>query len=259
MPELNFIFCHGWGFDQRIMHSLAQALRPYFPEAQHCFYDLGFTGQTNLPEYRKNINHFYIAIGHSYGFPFLSQQPWPWSAMIAINGFTHFCKLPGKKHGLPLPILDNTYARLQTDTQKAIHEFHQRCGVAEQSVYASAYQQDLRKIVQARHADADSTHLVRQGGITPLERFCVSPNQFVHAELAKALLVLRELTIKLPSCPILALATTHDKIVTPELTHECFALSPIDLHWFPGNHLSLLTAPDHCANTIARFITQLYV
>ena len=259
MPELNFIFCHGWGFDQRIMHSLAQALRPYFPEAQHCFYDLGFTGQTNLPEYRKNINHFYqdlrkivparhadadstnlvrqggitplerfcvsptyIAIGHSYGFPFLSQQPWPWSAMIAINGFTHFCKLPGKKYGLPLPILDNTYVRLQADAQKTIHEFHRRCGLTKQSVYADT---------------------------------C----QFVNVELAKTLLVLRELTIKLPSCPILALATTHDKIVTPELSDECFALSPIELHWFPGNHLSLLTTPDRCANTIARFITQRYV
>ena len=35
--------------------------------------------------------------------------------------------------------------------------------------------QDLRKSVSARHAVADSTE-VRQGGATPLARFCVSPN-----------------------------------------------------------------------------------
>jgi hypothetical protein len=34
---------------------------------------------------------------------------------------------------------------------------------------------DLRKSVPARRADADSTNFVRQGGATPLERFCVSP------------------------------------------------------------------------------------
>lgn len=222
MSKLNFIFCHGWGFDQRMMQPLAQALRQYFPQAQHFFYDLGFTGQSHIPEYQNNTNHSYIAIGHSYGFAFLTQQPWPWSAMIAINGFTHFCKLPGKKYGLPLPILDSTYTRLHTDTQATIHEFHQRCGLTEHSIYA----------------DAD---------------------QFIRIELAETLLVLRELTIKPPSCPSLALATTHDKIAPPDLTNECFALSQMDLKWFPGNHLSLLTTPDHCAHTIAHFVNQLYV
>ena len=257
--KLNFIFCHGWGLDQRMMQPLAQTLRQYFPESQHFFYDLGFTGKTNIPEYQNNTNHSYqdlrktvlarcadadstqlvrqgdttqsgrfcvnptyIAIGHSYGFAFLTQQPWPWSAMIAINGFTHFCKLPGKKYGLPLPILDSTYTRLHTDPQATIQEFHQRCGLTKQSIYANA-------------------------------------NQFISTELAETLLVLRELMIQPPTCPILALATTHDKIAPPELTNECFALSQIDLKWFPGNHLSLLTTPDHCAHTIAHFVTQLYV
>ncbi|MGS0741276.1 2-dehydro-3-deoxygalactonokinase [Glaciimonas sp. GG7] len=39
-------------------------------------------------------------------------------------------------------------------------------------------QKDLRKIVPTRQTDEDST-LVRPGGITPLEQFCVSPTQLI--------------------------------------------------------------------------------
>lgn len=220
--KLNFVFCHGWGFDQRIMQPLAQALRQYFPEAQYFFYDLGFTGQTRIPEYTNHSKHAYIAIGHSYGFAFLTQQAWPWSAMIALNGFTHFCQLPGKNHGLPLSILDSMYTRLQSAPEATLHEFHQRCGLTAHSIYADT-------------------------------------SLFLNRELAKTLTVLRGLKLTPGPGPSLVLATTHDKIVPAGLTNECFALSQVDLKWFPGNHLSLLTVPDDCAATIAHFVTQLYV
>ena len=45
--------------------------------------------------------------------------------------------------------------------------------------------QDLRKIVLARRTDADSTHIVRQGGTTQPGRFCVSPKYLTRSGLIR--------------------------------------------------------------------------
>lgn len=217
MSNLNFVFCHGWGFDQHAMQPLAQALKQPFPNAQYHFFDLGFSAQSHRPELKNDVNSRYVLIGHSYGFAFLVQQSWPWSAMVSLNGFTHFCKLLNKAHGLPLAILDSTYHRLQIDAKATLYDFYQRCGLP-----------------------------------APYTSSCA----LGKAELSSTLLSLRELSISLPACPTLALACTHDQIVTPELTRESFISNEVQLNWLSGNHTSLLTNPDESVQIIARFVTQ---
>jgi pimeloyl-[acyl-carrier protein] methyl ester esterase len=123
---IGFALCHGWAFDAQAMMPLVAALRPLFPDAEFALFDLGFGGHRQhpaLPDDRR-----WIAIGHSYGYAWLMQQPVPWHAAIAINGFTRFCRHPGQSEGTPLRVLDAMLARLANDQAATVADFHARCG-----------------------------------------------------------------------------------------------------------------------------------
>lgn len=127
---IGFALCHGWSFDSRSMSTLAMALNARFPQAAIASFDLGFTGQAFTPalDEAAQTGTRWIAVGHSYGFAYLMQQPVPWSAAISINGFTRFCRRPGKTEGTPVRLLDAMLARLETQPQATVEDFYQRCG-----------------------------------------------------------------------------------------------------------------------------------
>jgi pimeloyl-[acyl-carrier protein] methyl ester esterase len=130
---IGFALCHGWSFDADAMHALAENLGARFPDAPIAAFDLGFTGKPHAPslDALSNDETHWVAIGHSYGFPYLMQQPIAWRAAISVNGFTRFCRRPGKPAGTPQRLVDAMLARLKTQAQATVEEFRQRCGSAD--------------------------------------------------------------------------------------------------------------------------------
>jgi pimeloyl-[acyl-carrier protein] methyl ester esterase len=127
---ISFALCHGWSFDASAMNALAESLRIHFPDSPIAAFDLGFTGKRHAPSL-DNVSDSetqWIAIGHSYGFAYLMQQPIAWRAAISVNGFTRFCRRTGKPEGTPLRLLDAMIARLETEPHATTEEFRRRCG-----------------------------------------------------------------------------------------------------------------------------------
>lgn len=127
---IGFALCHGWAFEADALAPLHDALRSVigarFADAACVSLDLGFGGNARMPE--LDDDRRWIAIGHSYGFAYLMQQPVAWQAAVAINGFTRFCRQPGRAEGTPRRLLDAMVARLATDPHATVQDFYQRCG-----------------------------------------------------------------------------------------------------------------------------------
>lgn len=125
---IGFAFCHGWSFDAQSLTPLREELRRRFPHAAQASFDLGFTCAPQTPTLPSDIT--WIAIGHSYGFAWLMQQPQTWRAAVAINGFTRFCRHPGRPEGAPVRRIDAMLAKLPQDTHAVVTEFQSHCGAA---------------------------------------------------------------------------------------------------------------------------------
>lgn len=136
---VGFALCHGWSFDASALASLHAALESRFPQAAWALFDLGFTGHARTPPLAPDRQ--WIAVGHSYGFAWLLQQPVPWRAAVSINGFTRFCRRSGRPEGTPVRLLDAIRERLAHEPVATVQEFHQRCGEHEA---APAYLDPLR-------------------------------------------------------------------------------------------------------------------
>ena len=123
---IGFALCHGWAFDRKTLEPLATLLAQRFPDAALACFDLGFGTAAHTPQLRSDVE--WIAIGHSYGYAYLIQQPVRWKAAIAINGFTRFCRRPGQPEGTPARLVDAMLARLADDPQATVQDFYLRCG-----------------------------------------------------------------------------------------------------------------------------------
>jgi pimeloyl-[acyl-carrier protein] methyl ester esterase len=127
---IGFALCHGWSFDASALAPLQAALARRFPEAACVVFDLGFTGAPHTPVLAPGRE--WIALGHSYGFAYLMQQPVAWKAAVSVNGFTRFCRRPGRPEGTPVRLLDAMIERLAQDPQATVADFYQRCGAAQE-------------------------------------------------------------------------------------------------------------------------------
>ncbi|MBC7858584.1 MAG: alpha/beta hydrolase [Burkholderiaceae bacterium] len=127
---IGFALCHGWSFDASALAPLQAALARRFPGAAFAVFDLGFTGAAHTPVLAPGRE--WIALGHSYGFAYLMQQPVVWKAAVSINGFTRFCRRPGRPEGTPVRLLDAMIERLAQDPRATVADFHQRCGAAQE-------------------------------------------------------------------------------------------------------------------------------
>lgn len=220
---IGFALCHGWAFDASVMEDVAASLRTCFPQAPIAVFDLGFTGQPSAPSLADATkpDTQWIAIGHSYGFAYLMQQPLIWHAAVSLNGFTRFCRHPGQPEGMPVRLLDAMLARLEAEPHATVTEFRQRCG-SEPAVTQSL---DVSLNV-------------------PL--------------LAAHLQQLRDLDVTLPPCPVLSLSTREDVIVPPALTQACFMDSACMKEEYAGGHLALLHDAPICRQAIAAFMEKVH-
>lgn len=123
---IGFALCPGWSFDGSCLAPLQAELTQRFPRAAIAVFELGFTGPVRVPVLAAD--RAWIAVGHSYGFAYLMQQPVPWKAAMSINGFTRFCRRPGQSEGTPVRLLDAMLERLAFDPHATVQAFHRRCG-----------------------------------------------------------------------------------------------------------------------------------
>lgn len=217
---IGFALCHGWAFNSSALQPLANHLRQHFPHAAIALWDLGFTGRPHRP--LLDPCYQWIAIGHSYGFAYLIQQNMDWHAAISINGFTRFCQHPGYCHGLPPRILDSMVSHLCTDMPTTLSAFYARCGLTpEQAI--EHYQE----------------------------------NDFDRKNLIHHLKCMRDLNIPLPTYPLLALCSNHDKVVLPALAHENFGSTPNILRHLAGDHALPLKLRDICVYEIIQFVQSI--
>lgn len=122
---IGFAFCHGWSFDAQSLAPLREELARHFPHAAQASFDLGFTCAPHMPALATGVT--WIAVGHSYGFAWLMEQPQTWRAAVAINGFTRFCRLPGRTEGAPARRIDTMLAKLPQDAHAVVEEFQAHC------------------------------------------------------------------------------------------------------------------------------------
>ncbi|MGV3741646.1 MAG: alpha/beta fold hydrolase [Burkholderiaceae bacterium] len=220
---IGFALCHGWAFDAQAMEVFAANLRRHFPDSPVVAFDLGFTGkpQAPFPDIASSKDTRWIALGHSYGFAWLMQQELAWHATVSVNGFTRFCRRPGKPEGTPVRLVDAMIARLDSEPQATVEEFRRRCGGMHTAAEAAWPSHDARLDV-------------------PL--------------LGAHLRQLRDLDLSLSGIPILALSTREDVIVPPSLTHACFAHAHCTIEEYEGSHLRLLQEPAQCMAAIRTFV-----
>lgn len=79
------------------------------------------------------------------------------------------------------------------------------------------------------------------------------PADYDQPMLLHHLIGLRDLDLSLPACPVLALATGDDPIVSPALARACFGQAGSTLQELPGDHTYLLREPAAAAAAIAEF------
>lgn len=218
---IGFALCHGWSLDADTMDAFAACLKERFPACAIASFDLGFTGAPHAPPLDAMRETKWIAVGHSYGFAYLMQLPVAWHAAISVNGFTRFCRWPGKPEGTPVRLVDAMIARLESEPRATVEEFRQRCGIAQlpqsPQPHQAPAQLDLPRLV---------THLTH----------------------------LRDLDLSLPACPVLSLSTHDDLIVPPSLTQACFGKAGCTTQEYGGSHLQLPQAPQQCMAAVAAFV-----
>ena len=80
-------FFHGWGLGPHFWQALAAAL----PGHPHAFFDAGYTGAVQQPDY--TLATHWVAVGHSLGWAHALQNPptGGWLGMVSLSGFTRFC------------------------------------------------------------------------------------------------------------------------------------------------------------------------
>jgi pimeloyl-ACP methyl ester carboxylesterase len=119
------LFVHGWGFDSRFW----DALRGVLIDIDSAAWDLGFFGPASQPV--PPAGRSVIAIGHSFGVLWLlKHRPFPWQALIAINGFTRFTRSTNFPEGIEPRWLTRMQAGLAEDPGRVVDAFRRRCGAA---------------------------------------------------------------------------------------------------------------------------------
>jgi len=203
MSTPSLVFVHGWGFDAGFWHPV----RALLPDRACAAIDLGFTGEASAPEPPAGA----VAVGHSLGFLWLlERRPFPWRALIAINGFPRFVEGDGFRPAVAARALERMIAEFDRNPGKVAAEFLVRCGAS-----APADGFDARRMAEALR------WLLEWDG-----------RRALSAETA----------------PVHVLAGRGDPIVPPAMTVAGFAGRQI--HWHEGGHLLPQTDPAWCAERI---------
>jgi len=153
-----------------------------------------------------------FVITHSLGLMWaLTHLPRPWAGLIALNGFTRFSR-QGDFPGIEPRLLARMKARLPEDTTGVVVEFLRRCGMNDPNI---------------RGLDQE----MLSQGLDWLKDWDLR-EQFSRLQ-----------------CPVLAVAGTHDPIVTQGHTRASFTDIPLIMQQGAG-HLLPLTHAEWVANRI---------
>ncbi len=117
---MNFLLCHGWGFDSSFWQNLTPLLAP------HTVYtvDLGYFGNPKpFP-----TSGTWIGIGHSLGLIKLLQTRLTFSALIGLNSFLNFLG-PFSLHERREKELLKMIQSFEKDPEKTLASFYKMCGV----------------------------------------------------------------------------------------------------------------------------------
>lgn len=161
-----------------------------------------------------------IIIAHSMGLAWaLANIPQPWAGAVAVNGFARFTRAPDFVSGVGPRLVERMVTKFAGQPQAVAADFLARCGI-----------------------DSPETATLRT------------------APLGEALSWLgicdeREALAAL-DCPLVALAGTHDQIVTEAMSRESFARHRLVLAEGCG-HLLPLSHPDWVATQIRAFAAEI--
>ena len=244
MAAVQLLFAHGWGYDRHFWAPLAERLAerlPGQPPGEQRFIDLGFRGPAQTPQLDPTRPR--VAIGHSLGFAWLLREGIACDALVAINGFTRFTAdergdWPGVA-ARPLARMRRQFAR---QPQAVWADFRDRCGAGD------------------GNGDGDGDSNGQCDGDQPdfdLARMSEGLGWLADWDLRDARLPAPTPVPTLVPTPVptLALAGDADRIVPPALSRASFAGPDCRLEWRSGgDHLLPRSAPDWCAERIARFI-----
>lgn len=214
-----FVLHPGWGFPAEALAPWAGALARRWPGAPVRLLERGYfrgpSGAAPPPAPEPGVD--WIGIGHSFGHAVLRQSGTPWRGLVALHGFTRFCRRPGQPQGTPPRLLDAMRARLRTEPQAVLQDFYRLCGDADRSPAGAP---DLDRL------DAD-------------------------------LLALRELDLAPADAPLLVLASRGDAVVPPALTEACFPAGMAGLAWREGDHCAWLRAVEEGVDLVAGWLERL--
>lgn len=116
---MNFLLCHGWGFDASYWDNLAPLLAP------HTVYrvDLGYFGNPQpFP-----TSGTWVGIGHSLGLSKLLQTPLNFRALIALNSFLNFL---GEDSSLRKQGLQAMIHQFEMNPSQTLSSFYTACGLS---------------------------------------------------------------------------------------------------------------------------------
>jgi malonyl-CoA O-methyltransferase len=134
MTSPGFVVCHGWSYGASDLQPFVKKLRVRWPHAPIVEVSLGHddTTPTSRAALQAKLSEHpdtrWIAIGHSWGFAWLLQQPMHWAAAVSLNGFTRFCRKTGAATGTAARLVDAMLDRLQQAPEATLTEFWSRVG-----------------------------------------------------------------------------------------------------------------------------------
>ncbi|MEI6557146.1 MAG: alpha/beta hydrolase [Rhodospirillaceae bacterium] len=212
------VLVHGWGFEP----GLWQGLRGTLAEFETAAIDLGYYGPPVGPAFPPDRP--VIAVGHSMGVLWLLKtRPFPWQALISINGFPRFVEDEGYEPAVRQRVVERMIRRLAADPAGVVEEFRHRCGATGPLPDGPVPEALLQGLGWLRDWDArqDESGANRE--------------------------------------PILALSGGADPILPQGMDEHCFAGFPEvrRARLETGGHLLPVSDPDWCAGQIRTFLAEI--
>lgn len=161
-----------------------------------------------------------LILAHSMGLAWaLANIPRPWAGVLAVNAFPRFTRSPDFVDGVAPRLVERMLARFDEAPAQVAADFLARCGIA--SPDTSAIDPAPMKETLAWLARCDERSALR-----------------------------------MLSCPVMALAGTHDPIVPTGMSLASFPAESLVLAE-GGGHLLPLTHPDWVASQVRLFAARL--
>ncbi|GBQ11686.1 alpha/beta fold hydrolase [Swaminathania salitolerans] len=127
------VFLHGWSYDSGVWASVREAL----PDPDGAvFLDLGHTDLAHTDPSQTNPSHMdapcpdripdepFLAVGHSAGaLWFLNRAAPQCRGVVAINGFSRFCKAPDFENGIEPRLVERMIRQLDSDPAATVRRF----------------------------------------------------------------------------------------------------------------------------------------